>query len=142
MTAIAIRLKHPLPGFTVDIEAAAPSGRLALFGPSGSGKTTALRALAGLVPSQEASLTIDGAQLPDGPPHSRGLGFIFQDDRLFPHLSVEANIRYGAIEGAKIAEICDLTGTRSLLTRSVHTLSGVERRRVAFSRSPAMSDRA
>lgn len=142
MTALGIRVRHSLPAFTIDIEAAAPSGRLALFGPSGSGKTTALKALAGLVKAEEASLSMNETSLPPGPPHQRGLGMIFQDDRLFPHLSVEDNIRYGAPVGADLAEICEATGTRPLLARSVHALSGGERRRVAIARALAMDARA
>ena len=75
--------------------------RVALLGPNGAGKTTLLRAVAGLEPLQRGQIELDGRVLDDGagrlvPPERRGVGLVFQDYRLFPHLSVLDNVAFGA----------------------------------------------
>ena len=80
---------------------------LAILGPSGCGKTTALRMIAGFLAPDRGRITLDGRALADErtsvPPEKRGIGFVFQDHALFPHLSVAQNIGFG-LRGWKKAE--------------------------------------
>jgi len=124
-----------------------------LFGPSGSGKTTVLRALAGLDRPDAGSITFDGTTWFDAargvfvPPQTRGVGLLFQEYALFPHLSVAANVRYG-LHGvprrereARVTEIADRFGLVELLPRRPGKLSGGERQRVALARALAPKPR-
>jgi molybdate transport system ATP-binding protein len=120
-----------------------------VFGPSGAGKTTLLRLIAGLARPDSGRILLGNEALFDS---SRGIdrrlrerriGMIFQDDRLFPHLSVAANIRFG-LKGwrrgeahARLAEVAALCGVESLLDRSPETLSGGEQQRVGLARALA-----
>ena len=120
-----------------------------LFGPSGSGKTTVLRALAGLDRPDAGNITFDGetwfdaARTVDVPPQARGVGLLFQDYALFPHLSVAANIGYGlhrlarSAREARVAELADRLGVSELLPRRSTELSGGQRQRVALARALA-----
>jgi molybdate transport system ATP-binding protein len=120
-----------------------------LFGPSGSGKTTVLRALAGLDRPDAGNVTFDGETWFDAgrgidvPPQARGVGLLFQDHALFPHLSVAANIGYGlhrlgrAARKARVAELADRLGVSELLPRNPAGLSGGQRQRVALARALA-----
>ncbi len=131
------------PGLTIDFTA--PPGATALFGPSGAGKSTVVATIAGLFQAQAARVIIDGVVLTDTehrihiPPERRRLGLVFQDARLFPHLRVRQNLRYGlkrAPPGAiRFDDIVDLLGIAPLLDRRPHTLSGGERQRVAIGRA-------
>jgi molybdate transport system ATP-binding protein len=122
------------------------SGTTALFGPSGCGKTTLLRVIAGL--ERHASGTVRfGDELWQGhsktfiPPHRRPIGYAFQDGRLFPHLSVEGNLRYaarragGSDASAHFDQIVAAIGLGPLLPRGVSMLSGGEKQRVAIGRA-------
>lgn len=129
-------------------------GITALFGPSGAGKTTVLDAVAGLVSPSQGHVRIggetlfDAAQAIDTPPERRGIGYVFQDGRLFPHLSVEANLRYGQRRAEPtraiitLAEAADFLGIAALLPRSPRTLSGGEAQRVAIGRALLSGPRA
>lgn len=131
-----LRAAFPAPG----------SGVTALFGPSGCGKTSLLLAVAGLVRPQRGRIAIgatalfDAAAGLDMPPEQRRIGVVFQDARLFPHLSVAANLRYGQ-RRAKAApivgypELLDLLGLVPLLERLPGTLSGGEKQRVTIGRA-------
>lgn len=116
-------------------------GVTALSGPSGSGKTTLLRALAGLEPQGRARVTFAGRDWTDLPPHRRGIGFVFQEPRLFDHLDVAGNVRYGAARRGGGAEHVDAVvaalGLEPLLSRRPDDLSGGEARRVALGRALA-----
>ena len=96
---IEIALRHEFGGFALDLGFTAPAGVTALYGPSGSGKSTVLNAVAGLLRPQAGRVAVDGAVLTDTargvfvPPHRRRLGIVFQDGRLFPHLTVRQNLR-------------------------------------------------
>jgi molybdate transport system ATP-binding protein len=120
-----------------------------VFGPSGAGKTTLLRLIAGLATPEEGHVQLDGktffdsARRIDEPLRARRIGMIFQDDWLFPHLNVAANIRFG-LKGwprdqaaARLAEVAALCGVEPLLGRRPETLSGGERQRVGLARSLA-----
>lgn len=145
--SVAVRLRHAYPGFTVDLDIDVPAGVTVLFGHSGSGKTTALNAVAGLLRPDSARIVVDGMVLTDTdrgvfvPPHRRRLGVIFQDGRLFPHLTVRQNLRYGrwfaprAGRTTSEASVVEMLGIGALLDRSPGALSGGERQRVAIGRA-------
>jgi molybdate transport system ATP-binding protein len=134
-------------GRTIACSIAAPAGIIALCGPSGVGKSTVLAAIAGLIEPVDGHVEIDGEVLFDRahgiavPAERRGCGLVFQDLRLFPHLSVEANLRYGErrapparrlIDHAQVIELLNIAG---LLRRRPATLSGGEAQRVAIARA-------
>lgn len=122
-------------------------GLIALFGPSGAGKTTLVNAFAGLIAPDSGVIRISDVTVFDSsaainlPPEKRHLGYVFQDARLFPHMSVEKNLRFGIkqipdderhIKWNDILKIMDLG---KLLSRWPHTLSGGEKQRVAIGRA-------
>ncbi len=114
-----------------------------VMGPSGAGKSTLLELVAGLVAPDAGRVSLDGRVLDDATgggrvaPPARGVGWVPQDDALFPHLDVARNLFYGArrAAGADPAPVLDTLELRSLLGRDVATLSGGERRRVAIGRA-------
>lgn len=120
-------------------------GTLGILGPSGAGKTTLLRLLAGLDRPDDGRITIgttvwfDREQSVHCPPHERGIGHVFQDARLFPHLSVAGNLKFAAKRrrGRKPLDIDipDMLKLAPLMDRMPHTLSGGERQRVALGRA-------
>ena len=125
----------------------ATPGVTALFGRSGSGKTTTVHMLAGLLRPDQGHIRIDGtvlfdsAQGIDVPAEERGIGYVFQDARLFPHLSVRDNLRYGARRArgrahrVQFDDVVELLGLAGLLARRPARLSGGERQRVAIGRA-------
>ena len=98
---LAVDLQHRMGPFALDVAFQAPPGVTVLFGPSGSGKSSILNAVAGLLRPQSGRIVVNGAVMTDTrqglfvPPARRRLGMVFQDGRLFPHLSVRHNLRYG-----------------------------------------------
>jgi len=144
---IRFRFTVKRPAFELSVEQAIPGrGVTALFGPSGCGKTTLLRCLAGLEKG-DGELSVHGSmwQLSATglflPPERRPVGYVFQEAGLFPHLSVEQNLRYGwqrtpeAKRRLGFDHVCRWLGLETLVTRSVHGLSGGERQRVAIGRA-------
>ncbi len=134
---------------TTTIEAAFESegGVTALFGPSGAGKTSLINMIAGLVTPDRGHIELDGETLDDRsrpihvPAHKRRIGYVFQDARLFPHLSVEQNLDYGrrmnrlrpdVAEHDRIVQLLDLEALRE---RRPGKLSGGEKQRVALGRA-------
>ncbi|MBM3138830.1 MAG: ABC transporter ATP-binding protein [Chloroflexi bacterium] len=117
----------------------------AILGPSGCGKTTALRLLAGFERPSAGRLTLlrDLVAAPSVhvPPERRGIGMVFQDYALFPHMSVGENVAYGVpVPGdrrGRVAEVLTLTGLSGFADRRVHELSGGEQQRVALARALA-----
>ena len=122
---------------------------MAVMGPSGCGKTTLLRAIAGLEPLDIGTVTWDGRNLRDVPPHERGFGFMFQDYALFPHLSVRGNVEFGLrMQGVspnrrsdRVETVLETIGLAGFQDRPVHELSGGEQQRVALARTLAPSPR-
>jgi thiamine transport system ATP-binding protein len=116
-----------------------------VLGPSGSGKSTLLRAISGLQPLDAGQVLLDGVDLAPVPPHRRGVGLMFQDQALFPHLDVGGNVAFGLrMQGwapadgrARVAELLDLVGLPGTAGRAVRTLSGGEQQRVALARALA-----
>jgi molybdate transport system ATP-binding protein len=139
-------------GFTLDANFEAPTpGVVALFGRSGCGKTTVVNIIAGLLEADEARIELDGTVLEDKsthvPPERRRIGYVFQDGRLFPHMTVLRNLRYGMtrvnprngsnVSGQLIGmeQIVTLLGLERLLSRRPHQLSGGEKQRVSLGRA-------
>jgi molybdate transport system ATP-binding protein len=152
--SVEARIRHRLGDFTLDVEFRAPDGGItALFGPSGSGKTSILRALAGLLRPDHGRIALNGGLVQDSdanlfvPPERRRVGLMFQDGRLFPHMSVEDNLKFGwrraenRASPAEIAHLLALLGLEPLLRRSPHHLSGGEKSRVALGRALLSSPR-
>lgn len=118
---------------------------VALVGPSGAGKTTVLNAIAGLLRPQAGHIRIDGRCLYDAgqgidlPTHQRRIGYVFQDARLFPHLDVRRNLRYGRHARGQAPfgfdDVVALLGIAPLLQRRPRNLSGGEAQRVAIGRA-------
>ncbi len=147
MTLSLEGLRLPLTPFALELDATLSAHVTAVFGPSGAGKTSLLEAVAGLRHPERGRIVLSGRVLDDAaagvrvPPRQRAVGYVTQDDSLFPHLSVAGNLRYGAGRGvarkASLGEdrIVDTLGLASLLDRSPATLSGGERRRVALGRA-------
>lgn len=122
---------------------------MALLGPSGCGKSSLLRAVAGLEPLAQGSVSWEGGNLVGVPVHRRGFGLLFQDGQLFAHADVARNVAYGlrvagvqrTERNARVAELLDLVGLAGYGERSVTSLSGGERQRVALARALAPSPR-
>ncbi len=137
------------PGLRINVALALGNECGVVFGPSGAGKTTLLRLIAGLEAPDRGRVALGETILCDTeaavrcPLRLRRVGMIFQDDLLFPHLSAEANIRYGlkgwpgAKATARLAEVASLCGVEKLLDRRPATLSGGERQRVGLARALA-----
>jgi len=144
---LAVEMRHTLGAFCVEVAFKAPAGITVLFGRSGSGKTTVVNAVAGLLRPDMARITLDGDTLHDSaarrflPVHKRRLGYVFQDGRLFPHLSVARNLDFGRnlapsdAPGPDRDEVADLLGIAHLMDRAPHALSGGEKQRVAIGRA-------
>ena len=145
--SLAIDICHRLGNFLLDARFEAGGGLVALFGRSGSGKTSIINIIAGLARPDRALVTIDGMVLVDTargvlvPRHRRKIGYVFQEGRLFPHLTVRQNLLYGrwfaprAKRGDDLERVVDLLGLGSLLERRPGRLSGGEKQRVAIGRA-------
>ncbi len=144
---VSIALAHRFGDFTLDVAFEAPRGVTVLFGRSGSGKTSVVNAVAGLLMPERGRIAIGDRLLLDTvqgvrlPPHRRRLGYIFQEGRLFPHLTVRQNLAYGRWFAPRSAardepeRVIGLLGLADLLDRRPHGLSGGEKQRVAIGRA-------
>jgi len=144
---LKVALRHAFADFTLDATFEAPPGITVLFGRSGSGKTTIVNAVAGLLTPDAGRIAAGDWVLLDTergtrlPPHRRRLGYIFQEGRLFPHLTVRQNLTYGAWFAPKDApredmgKVVDLLGIGHLLERRPGALSGGEKQRIAIGRA-------
>ena len=144
-----LRCRIPLAEFELDLNVSFDARVTAIFGPSGSGKTTLLDAIAGLRPITAGEIEIDGQILfstvkgIDLPARQRGIGYVPQEAALFPHLSVQQNILFGAgreiqsgsSQGIQLAHVLEVLEIGGLLERPVTKLSGGEAQRVALARA-------
>lgn len=144
---LSVDLRHRFAGFALDARFEAPKGITVLFGRSGSGKTTIVNAVAGLLRPDAGRIAADDLVLFDTarglwlPPHRRRIGYIFQEGRLFPHLSVRQNLHYGSWFSPNRAtpedfdRVVAMLGIGALLARRPGALSGGEKQRVAIGRA-------
>jgi molybdate transport system ATP-binding protein len=144
---LSVSVTHRLGGFTLDAAFDSEGGLTALFGRSGAGKTSLVNAIAGLIRPDRGHIKIDGEVLTDTatgtfvPAHRRRVGYVFQEGRLFPHLSVRQNLLYGrwfaprTTGGGEIDQVVALLGIEPLLSRRPANLSGGEKQRVAIGRA-------
>lgn len=148
---IELSIRHSLADLDIDVHFASAARCLALFGDSGAGKTTILHAIAGLLEPQRGRIVLDDHVLFDAtaaidmPAAAREIGYVFQDGRLFPHLSVRANLLYGAQARRRTTtrfdHLVELLELGPLLDRRPQNLSGGERQRVAIGRALASEPR-
>jgi molybdate transport system ATP-binding protein len=139
--------KHHFDNFEIDASFTVESGVTALFGRSGSGKTSILKMIAGLIDPQAGLITLNEQVIFKSnsrksiPPHKRRFGYVFQEPRLFPHLSVVQNLRYASwfhqssVREIEFEKITSTLGLGALLDRQPNTLSGGEQQRVAIGRA-------
>ena len=144
---VCVDIRRRFGAFRLDVSFESAGRLTALFGPSGSGKTSLVNVISGIVRPEEGRITVGGRVLVDTkagiclPLHKRRIGYVFQDARLFPHLSVRRNLGYGewfTPSGERYessSHIIDLLGIGHLLDRKPAMLSGGERQRVAIGRA-------
>jgi molybdate transport system ATP-binding protein len=145
--SLTVEIRHRFGDFALQVAFEAHGGVTALWGASGSGKTSIVNAVAGLLRPDHARISLGGDTLVDTatgqwrPPHKRGVGYVFQDARLFPHMDVRANLLYGqrfaprGPSGPVLEEVVEMLGIAPLMGRGVRDLSGGERQRVAIGRA-------
>ncbi|MBS0521509.1 MAG: molybdenum ABC transporter ATP-binding protein [Proteobacteria bacterium] len=146
--SLEIDVEHRRGAFHLTARFASQPGVTALFGRSGSGKTTLVNIVAGLIRPDRGRVVVDGQALVDTerrlfvPKHRRRIGYVFQDSRLFPHLSVRQNLLYGRWfargdggASADVGSVVELLGIGRLLDRRPESLSGGEKQRVAIGRA-------
>ena len=151
--SLEVDFRHVLGKFPLDIRFHADKGIQALFGPSGAGKSSIILAVAGLLKPRAGRIVLNGQVLFDAaagihlPPRLRRIATVFQDGRLFPHLSVRDNLFYGWKRNGRIVpmpqanSLIELLGLGGLLDRRPGDLSGGERQRVALGRALLMGPR-
>lgn len=148
VTRLTFRFRLPLGDFLLDAQGDIPTrGVTALFGRSGCGKTSLLRCIAGLEKTADGYLALDDECWHDShrghylPPHERGIGYVFQDGMLFPHLKVKENLCFGHrrtpthLRFSNFDQVVELLALAPLLERSPAQLSGGEKQRVAIGRA-------
>jgi molybdate transport system ATP-binding protein len=147
MSGLEVEVAGRVGSFEVDVDFASDGGVTALFGHSGAGKTTVVNMIGGLVRPRRGRIVVGGRTLFDHargidlPAHKRRLGHVFQEGRLFPHLSVRQNLLYGRwfssarADPGRFGEVVELLGIEGLLARRPRSLSGGERQRVAIGRA-------
>ena len=150
---LEVDINHRLGAFELDVHFRSGRGLTALFGRSGAGKTSVVNVIAGLIRPERGRIVVDGSVLIDtehhirAPTHRRRVGYVFQEDRLFPHLTVRQNLLFGrwfapgSGHAARLDDVVDLLGIGSLLDRRPSRLSGGEKQRVAIGRALLASPR-
>jgi len=148
-----VDVEKQLGSLHLQVRFQASGGATALFGPSGAGKTSVVNMIGGLLMPDRGAITLNGTPLFDStaginvPPHLRRIGYVFQEGRLFPHLSVRQNLDYGRrLSGRRrddkaFAHVVALLDLGHLIERRPRTLSGGERQRVAVGRALLMQPR-
>ena len=144
---IQVDVQHRLGSFELKAQFVSEGRVTALFGRSGSGKTSLVNIIGGLIRPDHAHISLDGDVIVDTkhkmfvPKHRRRIGYVFQEGRLFPHLTVRQNLLYGwwftpaAKRLGQLAQIVELLGIGHLLDRRPRSLSGGEKQRVAIGRA-------
>ncbi len=144
---LEVDIEHRLGAFALDVHFASGSGLTALFGRSGAGKTSIVNAIAGLIRPQRGYIAFDDTVLLDTDRRifvqapRRRIGYVFQEGRLFPHLTVRQNLLFGrwfaprATTSTRFDDVVDLLGIGPLLVRRPGRLSGGEKQRVAIGRA-------
>ncbi len=144
---LSVAVEHRFGSFVLDVEFDSAGGLTALFGRSGAGKTTLINAIAGLIRPERGRIVVDDAVLTDTgrgvfvPSRRRRVGYVFQEGRLFPHLTVRQNLLYGrwfapkAERAGDVDQVVELLGVGALLDRRPANLSGGEKQRVAIGRA-------
>ena len=127
--------------FTLDLELQVPVGVTTLFGPSGSGKTSTLRGLSGLLPLDSGFVKLNDTDWTQLPPERRDVGYVFQSSALFPHLTVEQNVAFGARDPSAVSKWLTRLKLQHAAQRKPATLSGGEAQRVALARALARGPR-
>jgi molybdate transport system ATP-binding protein len=150
---LAVDVEKRLGEFTLTAKFQATGGVTALFGPSGAGKTTVINLIAGLVAPDRGRIVLDDMVLFDSATHEnvpvprRRIGYVFQEGRLFPHLTIAQNLEYGrwmsgiTFDRAETDRVVKLLEIEALLRRRPGRLSGGERQRVAIGRALLMKPR-
>ncbi|HXC07280.1 MAG TPA: molybdenum ABC transporter ATP-binding protein [Steroidobacteraceae bacterium] len=145
--SLRVAVEKRLGSFQLDVEFDAPTpGIVALFGPSGCGKSTTINIIAGLLVPDHGEISLGEDVLLDTrrkiaiAAERRGIGYVFQDARLFPHLNVASNLRYAQRRARRapyvsLERVLAMLDLEPLLSRRVHRLSGGERQRVALGRA-------
>ena len=148
MSVLRFNCRFAYPsGFALNLAFEIQEGITALVGPSGSGKTTTLHLIAGILRPASGQIILGERTLFDSggridlPAYRRNIGLVFQDYQLFPHLTVEGNLRYGAARSARprsdLSHLIDVLELTALLKRYPGSLSGGQRQRVALGRAIA-----
>jgi molybdate transport system ATP-binding protein len=150
---LSVDVEKRIGDFSLAARFETAAGATALFGPSGAGKTTIVNMIAGLVTPDRGRIALgddvlfDSTTRADVPPHRRRIGYVFQEGRLFPHLSVAQNLDYGRwmsglpADAAESERVIGLLDVKPLLDRRPGKLSGGERQRVAVGRALLMRPR-
>jgi molybdate transport system ATP-binding protein len=150
---LSVEVEKRIGDFSLAARFETAAGATALFGPSGAGKTTLVNMIAGLVTPDRGRIALDDIVLFDSatrtnlPAHRRRIGYVFQEGRLFPHLSVAQNLDYGRwmsglpADAAETDRVIALLDIRPLLARRPGKLSGGERQRIAVGRALLMQPR-
>jgi len=153
MTVLAVDVEKQLGALHLRMHFLAAGGATALFGPSGAGKTSVVNMIAGLLAPDRGTIALNGTALFDAaagievPPYRRRIGYVFQEGRLFPHLSVRQNLDYGRRmsgqprDGNEFDHVVAMLDIAHLLDRRPGKLSGGERQRVAVGRALLMRPR-
>jgi len=147
MASLDVALSHGLRDVRLELTLEVASETVALVGPSGAGKSSVLRIIAGLLRPERGRVEVDGkAWLDTGsgvdvPPERRSVGLVFQEYALFPHLSVRANVAFGASDPGRIDEVIERLRISRLAGERPGRLSGGERQRVALARAIAREPR-
>ena len=148
-----VKVEKQLGEFSANVSFTSESGATALFGPSGAGKTSVINMIAGLLKPDRGRIVLHGDVLFDDsagidvPTSRRRIGYVFQEGRLFPHLSVTRNLDYGrwmgrlAVDPAAFNRVVDMLNIGHVLDRRPGKLSGGERQRVAVGRALLMRPR-
>jgi len=151
--SVSVDVRHRLGDFDLAVRFESRGRLTALFGRSGAGKTSLVNIIAGLIRPDQGRVTVDGETLVDTengivlPKHRRRVGYVFQEGRLFPHLSVRQNLLYGQWFTPRpqryesLSRVVDLLGIGPLLERQPGSLSGGEKQRVAIGRALLASPR-